>query len=106
MGSIMIFTPGEAEPARHERDTAPTLQELRGLIGGYVEMPARWFDGHPRVETQVILNEDGMRLRLPLNDYATLWLVQTCQARGLPVPNIMGALRGTVVVLTGSACID
>ena len=42
-----------------------TLKELQGLVGGYIEC-VTLLDGR-----RMVLNEDGKRLQLPLNEAAT-----------------------------------
>lgn len=45
-----------------------TLEELRQLVGGYVEVVSVMYEDK---RTQLIVNEDGHPLRLPYNRHAT-----------------------------------
>ncbi len=70
----------------HRLDHKPSLEEAQQLVGGYVEM-VRLPDGK-----QMLVNEDGRSMDLPLNKEATEMLN----------PNRPGIdIVGDVVVLEG-----
>jgi hypothetical protein len=61
-------------PDGRAREVAPangrtfTLPELQAVVGGFIEL-------HPLADGRwVVLNEDGKRLQLPVNDAATALL--------------------------------
>lgn len=47
----------------------PTLQEMQHFVGGYVEHVRCDVAG---VEIHMFVNEDGLRMGLPVNEYATM----------------------------------
>lgn len=53
----------------HQAKDKPTLRQAQAIVGGYVEL-VRPINGTPM---QILCNEDGHLLRLPLNMKATLW---------------------------------
>jgi hypothetical protein len=62
----------QAEPklvSFHKAADKPTLEQAQAIVGGYVEL-VRPINGTPM---QILCNEDGQMLRLPLNMKATLW---------------------------------
>lgn len=63
--------------------TPPTLEEAQAIVGGYVEMVML-----PEGD-QMLVNEDGLMLKLPLNTVASM-------IAGRPIV-------GDVVVLSGTA---
>lgn len=66
-------------------DKRPTLEEAQAFVGGYVEMIM--VDG-----TQVLINEGGKGLRLPMNEAATMYCNQP--------------IVGPAMVLSGEALWD
>lgn len=64
-------------PGEHPRPLWPatpplfTAQELHDALGGYIEVIGRLPDVDGRGWRWVLCNEDGKRLELPYNDYAT-----------------------------------
>lgn len=69
----------------HERDERPTLEEAQAIVGGYVEMVVPSYNPH----LQLLVNEEGLLMRLPVNMEAT------CLAGRMIV--------GKAIVLTGEA---
>jgi hypothetical protein len=73
------------------------LQQLQTIVGGYIEIftLGRTADRHD----VLVLNEDGKRLRLPINWNATL----LARASGLPVDDvIVGDVVRAVIEHVGS----
>ena len=66
-------------------DKQPTLQEAQAFVGGTVEL--LMID-----DTQMLINEDGLGLRLPINEAATTYY-------GRPIV-------GPAMVLSGAALWD
>lgn len=100
MGQILLFNPEATAPEVIHRKTRVTLEEVQKMVGGYVEMPARWTDPL-KGEVQVMLNEDGHSRGLRNNPAATVWLTEACLAAGQPLPNMAGMIVGPMVVLIG-----
>ena len=73
-----------------ELEKAPTLDEARSLIGGYVEV-INVRQGS--VSAQMLVNEDGFRMSMKPNRLATEI------AQGFA--NIAGSIVGNVIILTG-----
>lgn len=55
----------------HVSNTAPTLEEAQKFIGGYVEITTPIADK----QCQMLMDEDGLRKRLPVNIKATMLYV-------------------------------
>ncbi len=69
------------------RDSEPTLQELQQWVQGYIEL-VHLSDG-----SEMFVNEDGKRLRLPINELAST------MARDVLSPH--DQIVGRVVVCAG-----
>lgn len=82
--ALVIQTNGATQEVQPQRKHF-TLQELQGLVGGYIEFihltDGRW----------LVVDEDGKPKRLPMNIHATAMA-------GLPGDSIVG----TVVVLSAA----
>jgi hypothetical protein len=76
---------GEPEPVG---DEWPQLAELQRGVGGYVEHVLCRFHGE---EAHLFVNEDGHRLALPRNEFATLLYAAH---QDVPVEDVVRALRG------------
>ena len=53
----------------HKREDRPSLEQAQAIVGGYVQV-VRPLNGLP---LQILCNEDGLMLRLPINLHATLF---------------------------------
>ena len=65
MASEIIYSTGERVPVVPENGKHWTLRELQAKVGGYIEY-ACTKDGR-----YMVVNEDGKRLKLPVNPVAT-----------------------------------
>lgn len=63
--TIRVDGSAEIEPA----SKAPSLETLQSAVDGYIEVVAAW-KGEKRVT--MIVNEEGLLRRLPLNETASL----------------------------------
>ena len=76
----------------------PTLKEMQDIVGGYIELV--YDDGH----TQIICNEEGKLLGLPINKEATdIWLELLEEGGGYIVYNYSDVLVGNILMLNGEA---
>lgn len=81
-------------------DKPPTLEEAQAFVGGTVQLLMIYEEDEPddttmfvnENDTQMIVNEDGVRLRLPLNEEASMYY-------GEPIV-------GPAMVLSGAALWD
>ena len=64
--AIVYYTDGHSE----ELDHKPTMKELQKLVGGYIEIVVRTVF-NPTFVGQMIVNEDGVSMNLPVNAYGT-----------------------------------
>jgi hypothetical protein len=64
--ATIYYTDGHSE----EMDHKPTMKELQKLVGGYVEIVVRTVF-NPTFEGQMIVNEDGVSMNLPVNAIGT-----------------------------------
>jgi hypothetical protein len=106
-GKALTFQPGATTPVTtefsHWREC--TLKFLQGAVGGYIELIPH-FETHlingKEIACLAYCNEDGKRLELPLNTFATeLWNAAIERTGG---HNDTGDyLVGTVVIVTGDA---
>lgn len=82
-------------------DKKPTLAEVQGLVGGYIEFA--YVDDN----TQIICNEDGKLLGLPINQEATnLWNNKLNKFHNNPNFKNSDYLVGDVVILKDRALLD
>jgi hypothetical protein len=98
---IAVFESGKP-PVTLTRDSEPSLEWMQKMVGGYIEVPCKWHmdDGTP---IQVVVNEEALILKLPINVAATQWL-ETHAPPG-HMPHMFGGyIRGTMLVLLGPAC--
>ena len=85
--TIIIFQPTvSGEPHRlifRYRDQRPSLKELQGMVGGYIQvLPVEGYD-------DVYVNEEGRIHKLPVNDNVPAWIEWD------------GPILGPLVVLLG-----
>ena len=52
-----------------DADHPPTLEEMQEFVGGYIEITRVWWQGK---WAQMIVNEEGLLKRLPVNEFASL----------------------------------
>jgi hypothetical protein len=105
-GRITLILPDTPEPQITEYASELPLDELQGLVGGYIELVPYWNSygerGGARVPCRVFCNEDGKRLPMPTNKLATLLWTQAIAAdyghRGAPMGDY---LVGPVAIVTG-----
>jgi hypothetical protein len=100
-GTMLIIEPG-GSTRLSALERPPSLTQLQTAVGGYIEQVPGFGDiDHNGASHRCIAfcNEDGKRLRLPVNSVATgYWLA----AMGLPYPPTrFDVLVGNVVVLYG-----
>lgn len=62
----MIHAGGTFEQVRPAKGAKFTLEELQGIVGGYIER------AHTHGGAAMWVNEDGIRLGLPVNHLATV----------------------------------
>lgn len=104
MGTIAISpapTLGDPNPTQVQYPlyAPPTLAQVQGWVGGYVETVGMALDGTPPEPVQVFVNEDGLSMGLPPNPVAT------AEVKRLGITPLLppgGFLLGTVVFLYGS----
>ena len=81
-----------------DKGKKPTLKEMQDIVGGYIELV--YDDGH----TQIICNEEGKLLGLPINKEATdIWLELLEEGGGYIVYNYSDVLVGNILMLNGEA---
>jgi hypothetical protein len=119
MKGVLYILPADPmpKPKRREITAPPTAEELHEIVGGYIELVPGFdsiefttLDRTPEVHACVAFcNEDGKRLKLPMNRMATVrWndaLVRTGNG-GLMLPQSQGGgladyLVGNVAVIWG-----
>lgn len=79
---------------------SPSLPELQNLVGGYIEVVHVLYNSQ---RAQMIVNEDGIGLCLPMNERATELYRETACHVGSPTAHV---IVGDVAILTGSAMVD
>lgn len=104
-GSMMIIPADDLQLAQHiKREAPPELEELQGLVGGFIEQVPHWTEhlGKPCV---AYCNEEGKPKGLPINARATfIYLNVLSRLRPDRRALLIGdgiELRGTVVVVIG-----
>lgn len=107
-GRITLIAPRSPEPQVTEYTSEIPLGELQRLVEGYIELVPYWETaktGHDialRVPCRVFCNEDGKRLQMPRNHFATaLWeeaIAADFGQRGTPQGDY---LVGPVAIVTG-----
>jgi hypothetical protein len=97
---ILIFEPGKAVVTL-EGVKEPSLEWLQLKVGGYIEVPIQFnLEGAP---AQVVVNEEAVIHGMPINVPATEWLHRNVPPELMP-RMLGGYIRGTMLVLTGPAC--
>lgn len=94
MGQIIRLNTEDA-PVISEAQQHPTLQELQEIVGGYIEIVYVMYGGK---RVQLIVNEDGHAMRLPLNREATHIYHVTAALRGYRTCH---PIVGNAVLLVG-----
>jgi len=88
---IEIHPDGRKVEKFGENAKAPTLEEAQAFVGGWIEIQTIRLEGQ---SAQMVLNEEGKLMDLPVNHLATaLWLAQ----------GHADAIVGPVLLLTGKA---
>jgi hypothetical protein len=99
-GTLLLFKPREVQPIVHKIIAVPTVEQLRRMIGGFVELVPDFdsieYDGEVR-DCVVLCSECSKRERLPVNAHATVLWNRARRRRGHP-PN-PDFLAGPVVVV-------
>ncbi len=90
---------GQETPKVHYIDKATSFEELKKLVGGYIEIA--YDDG----KTQIICNEEGKLLSLPYNIEATKFWDDLLRKRN-PETNNSDILNGDIVILTGDGLLE
>ena len=70
----LIKTTGDIVDVEPAQGPAFSLAELQAFVGGYIEAIRGSHEFGPSLDWWMILNEDGKRLELPINVWATLIL--------------------------------
>lgn len=96
MGTLIWMKPGEDQVVE-ERETAPSTQELRDFVGGYIEL-VRVLDANQQPQ-QMIVNDEGHLIGLPLNPDATRHYWRASLLRGMK-PTV--PIAGPAVLLQGA----
>lgn len=101
MGTIHVYKPDGTLEMRVSHKP-PSLNELKELVGGYIELVHVLFDGRAR---QMIVNEEGHLLDLPYNESATrIYHAAGVRRLGLPEGTILQnspTIVGVAIVLDG-----
>lgn len=94
MGQIVRLNTDGA-PVITEAHKHPTLEELQEIVGGYIEIVYVMYGGK---RIQMIVNEDGHAMSLPLNREATHIYHATAALRGYRTEH---PIVGDAVLLVG-----
>ena len=91
-----MSTPSTKPQTRFHSQQAdrPTLEDAQSFVGGYVELVPSNLGPNRNVyrRIQILANEDGLSLGLPVNVHATVFAGYE--------------LRGNVIILVDDACWD
>lgn len=109
-GTQLLFTPYQVSPAVTELIAKPKLEELQKAVGGYLEQ----VPGFRTIEHKgairpcwALCNEDGKRLELPVNNWATMLWDRALRRSGhpgliTPSGRIADWLVGNVLIIFGN----
>ena len=80
----VIFTNGVEQEVSPKNGTDFSLEEMQGIVGGYIEiMPL------DKTGEIMVLNEEGKLMRLPLNEKATDYFLQNSLFDDFIVGNVL-----------------
>lgn len=103
--TLLIIKPTDKHMSTVERRTqvdsgaSGYLATLQSITGGYIELVHAWtkHDGRP---CNVYANEEGKRLELPVNEFATkLWFNAISHLYPSLTPANIDRLRGNVIIV-------
>jgi hypothetical protein len=92
--ALLIRTDDTLDELRPAKPPAFSLQEIHHAIGGYMEVVPL-----PHFRLYLVANEDGIRLGLPVNGFATLLVRKFTVV--LPTPVVGDCLIATAEELGG-----
>ena len=103
MGKLHIYRAGWMRPTVIERDTPPTREEAKQILGNgceYVELVSVLFKGKP---AQMLVDEDFQAKDLPTNwDATDIYMAATRAGRsGAPKDSPTHFIQGTAIVMEG-----
>lgn len=99
-GRILTYMPGVPMPKEQEFVDPPGLEFYQKAVGGYIEPVPYWLSMRDGTECLAFCNEDGISLRMPYNEAATLAWKEAFE-RSTGTKETDDFLLGPVIVITG-----